>query len=463
MAKLITKFRYYKPHGKTKTGGLANYIATREGVEENKKNIITSPATPKQKDFILKLLEDYPDCAEMLEYEDYVKEPTKENASEFITRALEDNANTAIFNKTYADYIATRPGVEKHASHGLFTNLDEKIDLAKVSEELNNHGGNVWTVIISLRREDAIRLSYDKGEAWQNLLRKHTDELADALKIPYADLKWYAAFHNEGHHPHVHLLAYTDDISVGYLTKEGIYKLRSVYGQDIFRNDLEHIYAEQSERRNSLKKDWNNLLNDILIRMEQGTLNNPLLEQKLIELSDRLSKTKGRKQYGYLKPDVKKIIDFIVDILAEDENISALYDMWWEKKYEILKLYSNQMPPKTPLSKNKEFKSIKNDIIREAIRIHQEQTEQTKELPPHHNSDRSQNQSGFQGNQKTESAQTKGHSSAPSAVAVTRLLKSVSNTFKEKIYNDPSKKIPDVDKRQRQEIEDKKNAVLQQY
>lgn len=130
MAKLITKFRYYKPHGKTKTGGLANYIATREGVEENKKNIITSPATPKQKDFILKLLEDYPDCAEMLEYEDYVKEPTKENASEFITRALEDNANTAIFNKTYADYIATRPGVEKHASHGLFTNLDEKIDLS---------------------------------------------------------------------------------------------------------------------------------------------------------------------------------------------------------------------------------------------------------------------------------------------------------------------------------------------
>ena len=134
-----------------------------------------------KKEFILKLLEDYPDSAEMLEYEDYVKEPTKANASEFISRALEDNAHTAIFNKTYADYIATRPGVEKHGSHGLFTNLDENINLTKVSEELNNHGGNVWTVIISIRREDAIRLSYDKGEAWQNLLRKHSEKPQDFL------------------------------------------------------------------------------------------------------------------------------------------------------------------------------------------------------------------------------------------------------------------------------------------
>ena len=463
MAKLVTKFRYYKPHSKKRIGGYAKYIATREGVEKYNEKQITSPASVKQKELILKILEDFPDSAEMLEYDDYVHEPTKENASEFIARAIEDNAHQALSEKTYADYIATRPGAEIEGSHGLFTNLNEKVNLSKVSDELNNHDGNVWTIIISLRREDAARLSYDKGEAWRNLLRKHSNDLANALKIPYSDLKWYAAFHNESHHPHIHLLAYADDASIGFLTKEGVHRLRSVYGQEIFRNDLEHIYAEQTDRRNALKKDWNSLLNDILIRFEQGTLNNPLLEQKLTELSIRLSRTKGKKQYGYLKPDVKNIIDSIVDLIAEDENISALYDMWWEKKFEILKTYSSEMPPKIPLSKNKEFKSIKNDIIREAMRLHQEQTEQTKELPPHNNSDGSQNQSSFQGNQKSQSTQTKSHSSAPSAVAVTRLLKSVSNTFKEKIYNDPSKKLPAVDKRQKQEIEDKKNAVLQQY
>jgi len=461
MAKLVTKFRYYKPHSKKNVGGYAKYIATREGVEKN--NGKQQSSSTKQQNLINKILEDFPDSAEMLEYEDYINEPTKANASEFITRAIEDNAHQALSDKTYADYIATRPGVEIEGSHGLFSNIDEEIILSKVSDELNNHDGNVWTMIISLRREDASRLSYDKGEAWRNLLRKHTDELANALKIPYNDLKWYAAFHNESHHPHIHLLAYTDDSSVGFLTKEGVHRLRSVYGQDIFRNDLEHIYAEQTERRNTLKKDWNALLADILFRIDNGTLNNPLLEQKLKELSVKLSKTKAKKQYGYLKPELKNLIDSIVDLLEKDENIAALYDLWWEKKCEILKTYSSQMPPKIPLSKNKEFKSIKNDIIREAMRIHQEEAERTQELPPHQESEAEEEKSQQKQNTYTQATHNYSHKSTPSAVAVTRLLKNVSNTFKDKIYNDPSKKLPVIDKRQRQEIEDKKNAIIQQY
>jgi hypothetical protein len=463
MAKLVTKFRYYKPRGKTRMGGYAKYIATRDGVEKCDEKIITSPASIKQKELILQILEDFPDSAEMLEYEDYVRESTKENASEFITRAIENNAHIALSEKTYADYIATRPGVELSGSHGLFSNLNQTVSLTKVSNELNDHDGNVWTMIISLRREDAARLSYDNGEAWRHLLRQHSNDLANALKIPYGDLKWYAAFHNESHHPHIHLLAYTDNPSVGFLTKEGVKKLRSVFGQAIFKNDLEHIYVEQTARRNTLKKDWNTLLLELLQQIENGTLNNPILEQKLVDLSVKLSRAKGKKQYGYLSPDTRKLIDSIVDIIAEDANIAALYDLWWEKKYEILKTYSSQMPPKIPLSQNKEFKSIKNDIIREAMRIHQEQSEQKQELPQPKKANESKSQSSSQSSQHSQPSQTKGHSSAPSAVAVTRLLKNISNTFKEKIYNDPSAKLSAIDKRQRQEIEDKKNAVIQQY
>lgn len=463
MAKIVTKFRYYKPHSKKSVGGYAKYIATREGVEKSAENQLSSSASLKQKELINKILEDFPDSAEMLEYEDYINAPTRANAREFITRAIEENAHPTLTDKTYADYIATRPGVEIEGSHGLFSNIDEKIVLSKVSDELNNHDGNVWTMIISLRREDASRLSYDKAEAWKNLLRKHTDELANALKIPYCDLKWYAAFHNESHHPHIHLLAYTEDKTVGFLTKDGIHKLRSVYGQDIFRNDLEHIYAEQTERRNTLKKDWNALLKEIFVRMENGNLNNPILEQKLTELSVRLSRTKGKKQYGYLKSDVKALIDSIVDELEKDENIVALYDLWWEKKYEMLKTYSSQMPPKIPLSKNKEFKSIKNDIIREAMRINQEQNEHTQGLSPQQDTNSEQQSSQHSHTTRTHAKQYHPHKSSSSAVAVTRLLRNVSNTFRDKIYDDPSKKLPVIDKRQRKEIEDKKNAIIQQY
>lgn len=444
MARLVTKFKYYKPHHGKNFGGYAKYIALRNGAEllpDSKKDL---PSTLGQKQLIEKLLKDFPDCAEMLEYDDYIKSPTAENASEFLYRAIEDNFQVATAVSTYADYIATRPRAEKLGRHGLFSNDGEEIVLSQVSAELNRHEGNMWTMIVSLRREDAERLSFDNAASWREMLRAHTSELADALKIPLSELKWYAAFHNEAHHPHIHLLAYCDDPSVGYLTKQGINNMRSALGNDIFRDELQFVFREQTDRRDLLKKDWKAMLDEILQKISENKYSNPEAEQKLLLLSDKLSRTKGKKVYGYLKRDVKDLIDSIVDLLAEDENISRLYDLWYEKKYEILRTYTSEMPPKIPLSQNKEFKSIKNDIIREAMKLH-EDSGQTETNPP-------KKQSQTQASQKI--------SPTVSATAVTRLFKNLCGIFRDRIDDRRQSSQPTIDKRQKREIEEKKNAEM---
>lgn len=241
----------------------------------------------------------------MLEYEDYLKEPALGNASEFISRALEDNAHKAAGVKTYADYIATRPRAERFGSHGLFTDDGVRVKLEDVSKELNEYDGNVWTVIISLRREDVERLGFNLGERWRDMLRTQTETIAKSFKIPVEDLKWYAAFHNESHHPHVHLMVYSSEQAKPYLTQKGIMNLRSAFAKDIFADDLHFIYEKQTEHRNALRAQSRDVIGEIVSRVNSGTYDNPAVENKLLELAGRLSRRTARKQYpGYLKADV---------------------------------------------------------------------------------------------------------------------------------------------------------------
>lgn len=369
MAKLITKFKYLKPSARQSVGGYAKYIATREGVEKVDDTFKTDSPTEKQRKLIERILRDFPDSNSMLEYEDYLKEPTLGNASDFITRALEDNANEALNVKTYADYIATRPRAERFGSHGLFTDDGVRVKLEDVSRELNEYEGNVWTVIISLRREDAERLGFNSGERWRDMLRTQTEAIAKNFKIPVEDLKWYAAFHNESHHPHVHLMVYSTEQAKPYLTQKGIMNLRSAFAKDIFADDLLSVYEKQTEHRNALRAQSRNVIAEIVSRINSGAYDNPELENKLIELADRLSKTSGKKQYGYLKADVKAIVNGIVSDLAADERISSLYDLWYEQREEVIRTYTEELPERIPMVDNPEFKSIKNMVIQEALNI----------------------------------------------------------------------------------------------
>ncbi len=369
MARLVTKFKYLKPNARESVGGYAKYIATREGVKKIDESYLLSPASQKQEQLIEKILSDFPDTKEMLEYEDYQNEQTKGNASEFITRALEDNAHEVMQSKTYADYIATRPRAERFGSHGLFTDDGKTVKLGEVSDELNHYEGNVWTVIISLRREDAERLGYNQGERWRDMLRTQTAALSENFKIPMESLKWYAAFHNESHHPHVHLMVYAEDGIKPYLSKKGVMKLRSSFAKDIFAQDLLCVYEKQTEHRDALKIQSREVVQEMITKIHAGVYDNPILENLLLTLADRLSKTSGKKQYGYLKSDVKAIINSIVFELSADERIKTLYDLWYEQKEKVLRTYTEELPMRIPLVDNPEFKSIKNAVIAEAMNI----------------------------------------------------------------------------------------------
>ena len=201
------------------------------------------------------------------------------------------------------------------------------------------------------------------------MLRTQTQALSDNLKIPMENLRWFAAFHNEGHHPHVHLIAYSIVENEGYLTKQGVNNLRSSFAKDIFAQDLLCVYEKQTEHRNELKQQGRETLAEIVAQINLGGYDNPKTEALLMELACRLSKTNGKKVYGYLKSDVKDLVDAIVIELSKDERISALYDLWYEQREEVLKTYTQEMPERVPLVQNKEFKSIKNAVIRAAMRL----------------------------------------------------------------------------------------------
>ena len=385
MAKLVTKIKYLKPTARQNAGGYARYIATREGVEKIDDTKKLEPPTDKQIKLIEKIKKDFPDSTEMHEYDDYIARPTLGNASDFISRAIENNSDEVQSSKTYADYIATRPRAERFGSHGLFTDDGVRVKLNEVSEELKEYEGNVWTVIVSLRREDAERLGYNHGERWRDMLRTQTQEMSEQFRIPMKNLKWFAAFHNESHHPHVHLMVYSSDPSEGYITPQGVERLRSSLAKEIFRQDLLSVYEKQTEHRDDLRTESKAVLSEIVERMNSGICDNPVLEDKLVLLSKRLSKLSGKKQYGYLKADVKDLVDSIVDELEKDDRIAALYDLWYKQREEVIRTYTDDLPERIPLSQNEEFKSVRNAVIMEAMNIlyetEPEEPTEEKEIP----------------------------------------------------------------------------------
>lgn len=376
MPRLIFKCPYIKGGTSAACSHLENYVqymATRSGVDRIDPGRNGWPATINQKEMIEQILRDFPLSRGMFEYEDYRATPTRSNASEFITRALEDNYDRIAKMDNYLNYIATRPRAQRIGSHGLFTGEEDSLVLAQIAEAVSTHPGNVWLPIISLRREDAARLGYDKADEWKALLSKYAMEMARAMKIPWADFRWYAAFHDEGHHPHVHMVCYSVDPSKGFLTKQGITQIKSGLAKEIFRQELTELYQKQTQRRNELNVDAQTVLNEVINQMQSGTVQNKHIEELLQYLADRLRFLSGKKQYGYLKADLKAVVDEVVDELAKDPRVAAAYNLWYELREDVLRTYKDNLPERLPLSGQKEFKRIKNLVILEAVKLEQYQ------------------------------------------------------------------------------------------
>ncbi len=367
MARLIVKSPYIKCGSGQNAGGYLNYIATRERVE-----IVSDdrPPTRKQEQLIQKLVKDFLDTKELLEYDDYKNAPTKANASAFITLALEQNWNRVQSTGGYAKYIATRPRAERLGSHGLFNDADH-VSLEAAMNELNHYTGNVWTHIISLKREDAARLGYDNAAVWRTLLRTHRNDIAAAMNIKPEDFRWYAAFHNEGNHPHVHMMAWSAKPGQAYLDRNGIKEIKSVLTNQIFQQELLHLYEEKSTSRDELVQQTRQTMLELAQRMRDGLCICPTAEKKLWELSQKLGDVQGKKVYGYLPKSLKQLTDEVVDAMEKLPTVNECYQKWWELQCQLNDYYSEQQRQRPPLSQQKEFRQIKNAVIREAEHIRQ--------------------------------------------------------------------------------------------
>ena len=374
LSQIIVTSRYLKSgtqKSKNKRRNYTKYIATRETVEVRDQNTIdrNDNATKNQKELIDDLLSDFPEAKRYLEYEDFKANPTVENASELISTIIERNADIIGNRQNFVGYMAMRPGVEKRGSHGLFNEKDEPIILNQAANEIAEHKGNVWSHVVSLRREDAVRLGFDNSDAWRELVKRHISDIAKAQNIPLCNLKWYAAYHDTTHHPHIHLLVYSTNPKQGFLTKAGIDKVRSVFANDIFHDDLQSIYQEQTVSRDELKAVSKNEFESIVNMIASNDHTDPQLEELIRKLYIQLQNVKGKKVYGYLPMEIKETVNKIFSELAKDENIQQLYEKWCGLERLKYKTYTQKEMELPELVDNKVFQPVRNMIIRTVINM----------------------------------------------------------------------------------------------
>lgn len=374
MSQLIVTSRYLKngnQKNKTKRRNYTKYIATRETVEIRSQKFVdrNANATKNQEQLINDLINDFPESKRYLEYDDYEREPTIENAGELISTIVERNADVVGNRQNFVGYMAMRPGVEKRGSHGLFNEKDEPIILNQAANEIAEHKGNVWSHVVSLRREDAVRLGYDNSDAWRELVKRHISDIAKAQNIPLCNLKWYAAYHDTTHHPHIHLLVYSTNPKQGFLTKAGIDKIRSAFANDIFHDDLQSIYQEQTVSRDELKAVSKNEFESIVNRIASNDHTDPQLGELIRKLYIQLQNVKGKKVYGYLPKEIKETVNKIFSELAKDENIRQLYDKWCSLERLKCKTYTQKEKELPALTDNKVFQPVRNMIIRTVLNM----------------------------------------------------------------------------------------------
>ena len=450
MPRVIVKCRYYQTDKTHKNiGGLMKYVATRQGVDKRTDEWKNRPATDTQTEMINQILLAVPTCQKIPEFSYYDLSKTQGDASEFISAALESHPHLMQEN-SYLSYMALRPRVEKGpGKHGLFSDSDRVLDLDAEVEKLRRFSGNVFTVIVSLKREDAERLGYDNAERWKGLARSQIDFIAEQYKIPKKDLRWYAAFHNESHHPHIHMLLYsTNETAPGFINNKGINNLRHMFGTEIFADDIRKIYDRQTSVRNRLTDDMRNQFKTLVDAVNNGGFIDEKLLSRLEELAQRLRYCKGKKQYGYLPKSLKDLVDGIIDDVAANEGIQKLYDVWYQAKCLVYETYTDVRPEKLPLSKEKVFKPIRNALVQEAIRLGDEISRGSK--PKDNENTKSKNKAG---------SHEKSSSSNREKVvgAALRFGRSMARVFEDNLKKyDPEE--DDIDRQLRREIQAVKNG-----
>ena len=370
MPKIIVTSTFRKGGGAGKkggAGGLLKYMGTREGVEKLPLSQASLPATKRQKSLVESVIKRIPEAVQYPEYQEFLRAGTKDAANTFLNAILKQEEEAEKIGKLVS-YMAERPGVVKLGKHGLFSQTDDPIDLDKAADEVASHEGYIWTHIVSLHREDAERLGYNNAEAWKSLVRRNVTTIAEVHKIPLSDLQWYAAFHDTDHHPHIHLMVYSKG-QEGYLSKQSIDRLRSCFGNDIFKQEQYHLFQLQTGLREDIKEKSEQKIRDLIAQAETESAPNEQLQFLFVKLRKQLEQHKGKKVYGYLPKEIKATVNEIVTHLSHEPAIEELYKEWNKVNREKLSLYYENKDPTVPLVDNKEFRSIKNMIIKAVMEL----------------------------------------------------------------------------------------------
>ncbi|OUO82260.1 hypothetical protein B5F52_10210 [Flavonifractor plautii] len=466
----MSRVRFMSPYLKggrdtAKLSNRARYIATRPGVEVLRGEQQDQPATKKQQAYIQRLLRDFPGAEELLEYEDYQNAPTQANADTFIRQVQEDFAEPMSRMENYLDYVSHRPGVQMDVEHGLWYAGGKVRNLSQAVREVAEHTGSVWTPVVAIRREDAERLGYNDAESWRQLVCACAPEIARGYKIPLEHLRWYAAFHRKEDSVHIHMVVFSSKPKEGYLTRQGIQQVKSAFGRRIFRQDLLHVYEQKTEYRNTLSRDAERTMAELITQMETGQIQNENLERLALELAQRLHNTQGKKVYGYLPPVDKALVDAIVDELAKDERVAAAYDLWNQMQEEVCRTYSEQLPERLPLSRQKEFKAVRNMVVREVLQLGRGEHPTADEIvhmptPPaqsglpygaHHPQQEAAH------HQRTQTHRAVSHADA--ARCILQLFHNMGRIFREQSASDAIQAGLHIDKKRRRMLQEKRMAL----
>lgn len=313
----------------------------------------------------------------------YLKCGSKKNLKNYVKYiATREGAVPPVNEReNYVGYLANRPGAVKFNTHGLFSQTNEPINLEKVAKEIANHGGNVWTHVVSLRRDDAQKMGYDNLKAWRELVIRQIPSIAKNQKIDLKNLRWYAAFHDKETNPHIHIIVYSQNDREGFLMNHGIEKIRSGFANDIYADELHHLYEQQTDLRNLLKKESEQLMKQLAEKVSQNKNFDVELINLVLKLHNQLVESKGKKVYGYLKFDVKKTVDEIFMRLADNESVKKMYELWCEMEQQKHDVYSSAKVGFPSLVDNKEFKSVKNMIVQTVLQMDFQQSEINVEIP----------------------------------------------------------------------------------
>ena len=379
MPRIIVTSRYLKSGNKKNLSNYVKYIATRPGSVTKDTPNEDKQVTEKQKELIETMLKDFPDSRTIYEYDDYVSNPNQNSASAFISEVIERYSDRMDSMQNYISYLANRPGAVKHGKHALFSQEDKEIELNKVAKEIAEHKGNVWTHVVSLRREDAEKMGYTDLESWRQLILRNIPVIAKQSKIDMKNLKWYAAFHDKKTNPHVHIVVYSTNVREGFLTKAGIEKIRSAFANDIYHDELYSLYGQQNTLRNELKKESEELMSSLSFTPKDDFEMSPEVIQLVSKLSAQLNEHRGKKYYAFLKPQVKQTVDDIFSQLADNEKIKKMYELWCELEQKKHDTYSSAKISFPPLTDNVQFKSVKNMIIQTVLDMNLPETEEESE------------------------------------------------------------------------------------